>query len=164
MKYPKKPWFFILFLIWGHLRTSLITLGSLLFCAIMILFKQLKYSSFDHDFWTIHFKTIEGSWLHSKFEGKWAGFSMGSVLVFSYLYIDSEKIIRHEQQHTLQVYLLGIMQPIFYFFVSVFIFFFKKDLHSYYDNIFEVDARSQAGQLTKIDWKSIDKNDRWIFW
>lgn len=164
MKNSKKPWWFTLFLIFGHIHSLIFTMASLLFCSFMIIFRQFEFYRWDEDFWTIEFYCKPGSWVQESWmDGRWAGFSMGSVLVYNYYYRDTYTTVRHERQHSCQTYMFGLMQPVMYFGICAYIFFFNKELHSYYDNPFEINARLEAGQ-SLINWKKVDPEDRWIFW
>jgi len=76
------------------------------------------------------------------------------------------RTLDHEQEHRVQFYKYGILFPFLYIFESIKIFFFNKNLHSYYDNVFEIAARKAAGQMVKIPkavWAQGPK-DRWMWW
>ena len=72
----------------------------------------------------------------------------------------------HELTHVHQQFRWGIFFNVAYLGSSVWIWLFKKNQHSYYDNFFEVAARRAAGQTVVIDrkfWKD-GVDDRWIWW
>jgi hypothetical protein len=110
-----------------------------------------------------------GGWLDRKFlTGKgWLGFAAGcNILVADTDGERWQRTIKHERRHVLQQYLFGIFFIILYILESVRIYLMCPNLHSYYDNRFEIDARKAAGQLVKIPkelWSDGEK-DRWIFW
>lgn len=103
------------------------------------------------------------------FSGRgWAGFSIGNNVILLE-YSDSDRHLRtfkHEREHCLQQYCWGILFFPVYLLSSVYVYLMYPDLHSYYDNPFEVQARRSAGQNVKIpkeNWAD-GSNDRWIWW
>lgn len=91
------------------------------------------------------------------------GFSFGNCIFFpSSISLDS-KLYKHESRHVNQCYVFGVFFPVVYIIHSIFIYFFIKEKHAYYDNLFELDARKFAGQLVVIPKRYWD-NDRWLFW
>lgn len=111
----------------------------------------------------------EKSWIGRKFflNRDWAGFAFGNNALLLEVSDDKRWLqkLRHERMHVYQFYKLGIFFPILYILESVRIYLFCKDLHSYYDNVYEIEAREYAGQEVKIPkefWKD-GPNNRW-FW
>jgi hypothetical protein len=93
----------------------------------------------------------------------WYGWASGCFII---LREDAKgRSVPHEERHVWQQMIFGILAPILYVLASIFIFFFRKALHSYYDNPFEVDARRFAGQRIKIPRDAwADPQDRWAWW
>lgn len=94
---------------------------------------------------------------------QFSGFSMGNTIWMS----DNPSAYTeaHEAEHCRQSYILGIFFLPVYLGNSLYIYFFQKDKHSYYDNYFEKKAREAAGQQVEIpreQWNN--PKDRWIFW
>ena len=109
------------------------------------------------------------SWFYKKsLAGNgWGGFCIGNNIVILDLY-PIEKYGRsfsHERAHVMQTYRWGPLFYPVYILESIRIYLFVPHKHSYYDNFFEVEARSAAGQQVHIlrsDWES--PNDRWAWW
>lgn len=105
---------------------------------------------------------VPGKWLANKMaSGGWRGFAVGAVIFIGEDCTD--RTLVHEERHVLQQMVFGVFQPILYVLISLFIYAFVWNKHSYYDNLFERDARKAAGQRVDIP-KSYWKGDRWIWW
>lgn len=70
------------------------------------------------------------------------GFSCGAWLVVRD--VENQQVIRHEEMHIMQQYLLGIFMPIVYLAHSLIILLFYPKRNWYRDNIFEKIARAWA--------------------
>ena len=75
-----------------------------------------------------------------------------------------DKGIKHEERHTKQQMVFGVLQPVLYVLCSVFIYFFLPNQHPYYSNLFEIDARKAAGQMVLVPKEYWDSTNRWIWW
>jgi hypothetical protein len=109
------------------------------------------------------------SWFYKKaLRGQgWGGFAIGNnvVLMDRYPIEKYGRSYMHEREHVLQAFKWGPLFYPIYILESIRIFLFFRDLHSYYDNTFEVEARLAAGQevsIPKEQWG--DPGDRWIWW
>jgi hypothetical protein len=85
-----------------------------------------------------------------------------TVLVYDIDSARKTRILKHEKKHCSQCFKWGILFPVLYFFDSVRIYFFEKESHPYYDNIFEIQARDAADQLVAVS-QDMWKVDRWFF-
>lgn len=77
-----------------------------------------------------------------------------------------EKTRIHELRHCEQQFIWGVFFYPAYFFDSVLIWLFAKNLHAYLDNWFERDARKTAGQIVDIPremWPQ-GEEDHWPWW
>lgn len=98
----------------------------------------------------------------------WIGFGGPGVIIRKVIWDEAsrERTRKHELTHVQQQYRWGLLFYPAYLFVSVWIWIFMRDLHSYYDNPFEVEARRAAGQQVKIrksQWRD-GIADRWAWW
>jgi hypothetical protein len=110
-------------------------------------------------------------WVYTKlFLGRgFSGFSLGCNVIV----IDSDpdvetfhQYLKHERKHCFQQFKWGILWHPAYLLISIWIYLLRKDLHSYLDNYFEIEAREAAGQQVHIprsEWPH-GPDDRWIFW
>lgn len=134
---------------------------------VMYLFGQFEAVIWCRNL-TMIWDAKNGSWLEKRaLTGRgWAGFSFGcNMLVVDRDGFRWARTIKHETAHCMQQYKYGIFMPILYILITLWIYLFKKDLHSYYDHPFEVEARVAAGQLAKIPkelWKD-GPNDRFAW-
>lgn len=91
-------------------------------------------------------------WLLKKWDdGHWAGHCIGNVIALrkpvSWKTADT---LVHEEQHVEQCMRLGIFQPIMYFLIVITIKVGCKNLDTYHDNVFEIDARKGARQIDDL--------------
>jgi len=104
----------------------------------------------------------------------WAGFGAMSVILLRDRPSQDERYgttIAHEKRHSMQIWTLGLLQPILYITCSIFLFITAKmgmtpHIHPYLDNPFELDARHAAGQKVDIppdEWPRGPK-DHWPWW
>lgn len=147
------------------------SLFNTLCCTVVIvpllIFKQIRRSTYSpKETYAWFYDVVPGSWYDKR--AYWSGMAMGNFVLLRLEGKSQERIdtvIRHEEQHVLQQYALGVIQPVAYVIIAVIIYLFNKDFHPYYDNLFEMDARAAAGQqviYTRDEWK--DPNDRWTWW
>jgi hypothetical protein len=102
-------------------------------------------------------------------EKHWWGFVIGSNIVFVDCDMaapkDAQKL-KHEVAHVYQNYRFGMFFYPLYILMTVYLWLFKKNKHSYLDNPFERQARKEAGQqvtIPKSEWSRYYK-DRWPWW
>lgn len=105
-------------------------------------------------------------WFCKKFftDRGWAGFSFGNCIFV----VDSDterwkRTVKHESVHCHQTYKYGVFNIFVYLGWYLYLYWFTKDKHPYYDHPAEREAREKAGQrvdIPKEDWGK----DRWIFW
>jgi hypothetical protein len=147
----------------GFLWSMPLSIFLWIFMGIFMAIGQVEKVKFTKDLLII-WKVKEKSWFSRKLLlGRgFVGFSFGNNIV----YVDSERdleiVLKHEKRHCQQYFFFGIFFLPLYFIESVMIYFFKKNLHPYFDNSFERDARSYSGEPLKIDWKN--KYKRWPWW
>lgn len=86
-------------------------------------------------------------WLKEKWKG-WSGHCGGNVIVLREhpSKWNSSKTLAHEQVHVRQVMTLGVFHPVIYALCYVAIKLCCPRLDPYYDGVFEVSARREAGQ------------------
>jgi len=104
----------------------------------------------------------------------WAGFGAMSVIILRDRPSQDERYgttIKHECRHSVQVWALGLLQPVLYILFSLALFLSAKagltpELHPYLDNPFERDARKAAGQEVNIPRNRWHRgpNDYWPWW
>jgi hypothetical protein len=139
-----------------------------LLVAFLLATRQIESFKVQGD-WTFIWDLRNSGWFQKKtMEGRgWSGFSVGNNIVIKD--VDENRWTRtliHENTHCHQWYALGILFPLVYILESFRVYFLEEDLHSYYDNRFEIEARKCAGQPVKIprtQWKD-GPNDRWAWW
>jgi hypothetical protein len=114
----------------------------------------------------------QGSWYARRWKDWW-GWSGPCVLILrrdieEQSLLDWHKTILHELEHCYQQFRWGVFHYPAYLSASVFIYFFEKEKHSYFDNPFERNARKAAGQPVEVDKKYWDygttEEDRWAWW
>ncbi|KXH75402.1 MAG: hypothetical protein AM326_03360 [Candidatus Thorarchaeota archaeon SMTZ-45] len=110
--------------------------------------------------WSLKVRVLKGSWLWEKM-GDWVGWSGGCFIIMRIFY---DRGIKHEERHTKQQMVFGVLQPVLYVLCSVFIYFFLRNQHPYYSNPFEIDARRAAGQMVLVPKEYWDDENRWIWW
>lgn len=89
------------------------------------------------------------AWL-SKAWSRWAGQTIGNVVVIGEMYTKDPVVLRHEMAHVRQCMMLGIFQPLFYALLYFVIKMGCSNAHPYYDSPFEIDARRSAGQTVDV--------------
>lgn len=134
----------------GYAWAAPVTLPGL---AYVVIFTILGWYSWygqlgDAIIWTINIDKSP-SWLLSLWE-RWAGHTIGNVVVLKSFPEEKPVILTHEQKHVDQCMRLGIFQPIFYAMNMLSIKLGCSGSDPYYDNSFEIDARRHAGQLIDI--------------
>ena len=119
-------------------------------------------------------KNVE-SW-HVKLWEKWGGWASAPFVIFNIDYDlakinlayadDCDKLRIHELKHIEQQFWLGICYHPAYFLMLIWIYFFKKEKHPYYDCPFERDARAAAGQDVEVsrDQWAWGPDDSWPWW
>lgn len=132
---------------------------------------HIKFSDWA-DFLVPHFVLDEkksNSW-YAKQWRDWAGVSLPNAIITKYEeghnFPSYTRTMLHELRHCYQQWAFGPFHWLAYILSTLFIWLFLKDLHSYYDNPFEVDARRAAGQMVKIPknmWLQ-GPDDRWPWW
>jgi hypothetical protein len=144
---------------------------SLIFWVIYLIFAllgQIKKITFLDGGYIFVWEVKEDGWLFRRLfrDRGFLGFSGGNNILVALSKKEdiNDRLIKHERQHCKQQFQWGIFYFPSYILESFLVFLLEKDNHSYYDNCFEISARLAAGQPEKIDWKKIDKNDRWIWW
>jgi hypothetical protein len=139
-----------------------------LFGLFLLLTWQVDSIEVQED-WTFVWDLKNWGWFQKKsMEGRgWAGFSIGNnVFIKDVVGKRWSRTLAHEVAHCHQWYTLGLLFPLVYILESVRLYVFEKELHSYYDNRFEMEARKCAGQPVKIprsQWKD-GPTDRWAWW
>lgn len=152
-----------LFLVLGNIWMLPTSLVSALYVGVMWAFGQFEWGYTTG--WALVLLVPKGSRLFNHMsKSGWAGWSSGPFILLREDHETSAISITHEERHVKQQLLFGVFQPILYIFSSVWIWLFKKQLHSYYDNPFEVDARRAAGQKVKIPPEQWKNGDRWAWW
>lgn len=152
-----------LFYLLGFLFCLPVTLAALVFVLLLFLFGQVSRLEFRRDL-TLLWRLNSDGFFYRSFT-QWSGFSIGAH-VFIFPCFDEEKNERtelHERKHCHQWYTYGLAFPVIYILESLRIFFFVKEQHSYYDNVYEIAARKYAGQQVHIP-RSFFQKDRWIWW
>ena len=148
----------------GHLVGSVNTIVSALYLGVFWLLGWVRYERMTS--WAIVLRAVEGKSLSDNWlsEG-WTAWASGAFIVIRHDRLSNQATLRHEERHVQQQMWLGPLQPVLYFIMSVFIWGFLQDKHSYYDNLFERDARGAAGQeidIPKSWWQQ--KDNRWYWW
>jgi hypothetical protein len=90
------------------------------------------------------------AWLLSAWK-KWAGHTIGNVVVFKSIPDDKSLTLTHELKHVDQCMRLGIFQPIMYGLNMLAIKLGCPGSDPYYTNPFEIDARRAAGQIVDVE-------------
>ena len=161
-------WYIRLLEVWGVIWGLPVHLFGLLVIVLLVATRNADVKRVQWPFIDVVMvknRGLFGVWLSKKWSS-WAGFNCGMVSVYRWDYVDHPRTIRHERRHGYQIFVFGLLQPVIYFLSSVWIYFFMKKLHSYYDNPFERDARAFAGQqvdIPKSQWMS-GPADRWAWW
>lgn len=161
----KANWKRIAFILFGHLHLLPFSLLCYIFYVIpMLILGGLKWDGWA-DFAIPRFKVPEGGGTdtHLGLWGSWYGLAIPVAIIKRW--DAGEKTEPHEMTHIDQIMTFGALGMLAYVAHSVYIWLFRKDRHAYYDNIFEVEARHNAGQPTFIPqtrWK--DPKDRWPWW
>ena len=113
------------------------------------------------------------SWYTRAWAG-WGGFGAMSIVI---LRDRPDQVPRygvtlaHECRHSMQIWVLGLLQPILYVLISAVLLATAKlgltpSVHPYLDNPFERDARRAAGQQVDIprhQWRR-GPDDYWPWW
>lgn len=151
----------------GVVSISALTIFVVLPTPFLAATKQLRWRGWYKC--TMEFDIVNDSWLDKKFfKGKWAGVCSGWYIWYAPFKKDSDPTIKHERRHADQFRIFGIFQPVIYVALVIFTFIGFRDLHPYYDNFFEWDARRHAGQPLDIPWQKWTnkdgETDRWIWW
>lgn len=106
---------------------------------------------------------------YSKYWEDWSGWSGPCVVITKEDPDDNlryKRTLKHELRHCQQQFLFGVFHYPLYALASIAIWVAYPDLHPYYDNPFEVDARKAAGQVVHIPkshWGKSAKK-RWNWW
>ncbi len=149
-------------LILGNIWMAPNTIVSALYLGVLAAFGQVRYDGVGE--WSVNLLVVEDSWLWRYMDrGGWNGFASGVFVTMREFY---PRGYRHEERHVIQQLWLGPLQYPLYVMMSVFIWVFLRDLHSYYHHPLEVDARRYAGQqidIPKSQWKD-SETDRWAWW
>jgi hypothetical protein len=162
-------------LTWVLIAVCINWLTPLFFSWAYILFAWIpgwiRFYKFQHGVVFFELREEEFGWAHwyMKLWQDWAGAAvMGASILRDTIEEKPRYTVTmvHEGRHSLQIFILGLLQPIAYVSHSVFIFLFQKDKHAYHDNWFERDARRAAGQLVEIprDRWMHGRSDRWSWW
>lgn len=146
----------------GHLWMLPNTIISGAYILPLCLIGQIRFNRFALS--GVECRTVKAGWLDDSLRvGDWLGWTSGCFVILRH--DAGGRTLPHEERHVRQQMVFGLFAPILYFFASLFIFLFLKDLHSYYDNPFEVDARRFAGQPVKIPRDAwANPRDRWAWW
>lgn len=162
-----KTFLYVLGFIWLLPMTILVWLFYVL---PLLAFGNIKFAGWHGP--VAKFKVVEKTgWYYKKWQG-WAGWSGPCVYIYKELTKDhyprfSEALLNqlnnetatHELRHCDQQFVFGVFHYPAYLlcFIALWIYgtITNKDIHGYYDNPFEVDARKAAGQMVKIP------RDRW---
>jgi len=114
--------------------------------------------------------TKKRNW-YTKLWKDWWGWSGPYVIILRNNHkspIQFQRAVTHELTHCEQMRQWGFIFPFLYLGASLYIYIARKELHSYFDNPFEIEARRTAGQKIKIDKKywgyGTDSQDRWSWW
>lgn len=73
--------------------------------------------------------------------------SIGLFNIYKSENLNDPQMILHERRHSVQVLFWGSLWPVVYGVFFVWIKFFDTDMHPYWSNPFERDARRHAGQV-----------------
>jgi len=152
----------ILFTVLGHIW---MLPNTILSTAVFLVLYALGWACYAGRFgYALKFVTVPGKWLHEHM-GQWVGWAFGPCILVKHEFAQHERTLRHEERHVIQQMVFGILQPVLYVLISVFIWCFLMDRHSYYDNPYEIDARKAAGQPMQIlFWRWRNPRDRWAWW
>lgn len=82
---------------------------------------------------------------------KWAGHTIGNVVVLKQTPAARPVILTHEQKHVDQCMRLGVFQPLVYALSYLALKFGCTGSDPYYSNPFEIDARRAAGQIVDVE-------------
>lgn len=152
----------------GWMWAAPYTVPTLLITLLLVAFGQLRLIA-KTDYLMLVWAPRDGSWLLRYFKrGNWRGFGFGCNL-YTTLRPSHPKwgeMLKHEEMHCFQQYVLGILFWVFYVLASVFILVFLRKRHAYYDNPFEKQARKYAMQPVVIAQEKWGKGgvDRWPWW
>ncbi len=151
-------------LVLGNLWMLPNTLFSAIYLGVFALMGWVRWAGFGR--WSIKLEVVNGCWLDQRMgKGGWIAWASGVFTCYRFGFKDSVSTETHEERHVIQQMILGVLQPVMYFLSSVWLWLFRRDLHSYYDNPFERDARRAAGQeedIPRSRWPN--PNDRWSWW
>jgi hypothetical protein len=127
------------------------TLVMMFYFMPLWIFGYIQYWGKDDTFILVFVLTDKPSWYRARWE-QWEGFSSPAIILLKQKpETDAVKTIeKHEHRHCYQHYVFGIFTYPTYIAISLFIYFFLKNLQPYLDNPFEIDARRYGGQLVYI--------------
>lgn len=137
------------------LNLPIILLIGLFYILPCLIFKQYKF--LRRSGVILEFTVIPGSWMQKKFWNTWAGMSFYNFITYNNESYKNEMAVKHERRHSEQALTFNILFVPIYCFHVLWIYFFQKDKHSYYDCVFERDARKHAGQPVNIP------RERWLW-
>jgi hypothetical protein len=141
-----------------------------MWCIVLFLksTKQIENLYITSDFILIVDMLNDGWYFKKRFQDRgFIGFGFGNTILIKDCDLARfDHVLAHEIEHVFQCYKLGVFFPILYILECLRIYLFKPELHSYYDNRFEIDAKEAANEPVKVPknkWLNGPK-DRWIFW
>jgi hypothetical protein len=128
----------------GWLWASPVTFFGIMYASLMMIFRYYRWvGKFDNSLvWYCEYDRLP--MIFKKMWKKWSGHAIGNVIVMRSYPEENPTLLAHEQQHVRQVMRMGVFQPIFYMLIMIAIKWGTTNLEPYYDNPFELDARSES--------------------
>jgi hypothetical protein len=136
----------------GVLNALFMSILMWILLIILLVFKQVSKLRLTKYFILV-IELKNDSYFYQRFfiQRNFLGFSMGNTILMGQIdSMSQNQTLRHEVKHCYDSYIFGILFLPVYLLDGFYIYFFKKDLHPYYDNWFELRARSAAGQQVHI--------------
>jgi hypothetical protein len=122
----------------------------------MLFFVALRWYRFEcTSEYALIFSTVPDrlpTWLRDRWAA-WGGHTIGNAIVLNNVSQGShawDKLIKHESQHCIQAMRGGVFWLVAYLLNILFIKWMCAHSDSYYDSVFEIDARRAAGQTIDV--------------
>lgn len=147
-----------------------VTVPVWLFYLLPLWYRDFRFCGWA-GFGIARFELISQRSWYARLWRDWAGFS-GPCFILHRRGLSASswaRTIRHEHRHCMQQLCFGPLFYPLYCLCSVALWVYARafddDVHAYFDNPFERDARRAAGQPVRIprnEWP--ERNDRWPWW